>query len=170
MYPQTGGAQEEAACALESRDPNDSTDAGGEPLNPARRSSASTLYKSGGFDSGGGNTALGQARIVQPETTDNYELGARTVLLDRRLTLNATLYRMKVEDLQFRTFDGFSFRVRNNGTIRQQGVEFDVVGIHRGGRVTVRNRVAVARTGPAAAGRCQLQQRNQSGRGRRQQS
>jgi iron complex outermembrane receptor protein len=88
----------------------------------------STGYKSGGFDSGGGNTALGQARTVQPETTDNYELGARSVLLHRRLTLNATLYRMKVEDLQFRTFDGVSFRVRNNGTIRQQGVEFDVVG------------------------------------------
>jgi iron complex outermembrane receptor protein len=88
----------------------------------------STGYKSGGFDSGGGNTALGQARIVQPETTQNYELGARTLLFDRRLLLNATLYRMTVEDLQFRTFDGFSFRVRNNGTIRQQGVEFDVVG------------------------------------------
>jgi iron complex outermembrane receptor protein len=88
----------------------------------------STGYKSGGFDSGGGNTALGQGRIVQPETTQNYELGARTLLFDRRLVLNATLYRMTVEDLQFRTFDGFSFRVRNNGTIRQQGVEFDIVG------------------------------------------
>jgi iron complex outermembrane recepter protein len=88
----------------------------------------STGYKSGGFDSGGGNTALGQARIVHPETTENYELGARTLLLDRRLMLNATLYRMTVADLQFRTFDGFSFRVRNNGTIRQQGVEFDIVG------------------------------------------
>ena len=88
----------------------------------------STGYKSGGFDSGGGTTALGQGRIVQPETTQNYELGARTLLFDRRLVLNATLYRMTVEDLQFRTFDGFSFRVRNNGTIRQQGVEFDIVG------------------------------------------
>jgi iron complex outermembrane receptor protein len=88
----------------------------------------STGYKSGGFDSGGGSTALGQGRIVQPETTENYELGARTLLLDRRLMLNGTLYRMTVEDLQFRTFDGFSFRVRNNGTIRQQGVEFDIVG------------------------------------------
>jgi iron complex outermembrane recepter protein len=88
----------------------------------------STGYKSGGFDSGGGSTVLGQARIVQPETTENYELGARALLLDHRLLLNATLYRMTVEDLQFRTFDGFSFRVRNNGTIRQQGVEFDIVG------------------------------------------
>ena len=88
----------------------------------------STGYKSGGFDSSGGNTALGQGRIVQPETTQNYELGARTLLFGRRLLLNGTLYRMTVEDLQFRTFDGFSFRVRNNGTIRQQGVEFDIVG------------------------------------------
>lgn len=88
----------------------------------------STGYKSGGFDSGGGNTALGQARIVQPETTDDYELGAKTELLSRRLVLNAALYRMTVHDLQFRTFDGFSFRVRNNGTIRQQGVEFEIVG------------------------------------------
>src|SRR4030095_4212874 len=35
---------------------------------------------------------------------------------------------IKSEDSPFRSFDGFSFRVRNNGTIRQQGVEFDIVG------------------------------------------
>ncbi len=85
-----------------------------------------TGYKSGGFDSGGGSTVQGQARIFRPELTENYELGAKTRLFDQRLTLNAVLYWMIVDDLQFRTYDGVSFRVRNDGKIRQRGVEWDI--------------------------------------------
>lgn len=85
-----------------------------------------TGYKSGGFDSGGGTTVQGQTRIFRPELSENYELGAKTQLFDRHLTLNAVLYWMIVDDLQFRTYDGVSFRVRNDGKIRQRGVEWDV--------------------------------------------
>ena len=86
----------------------------------------STGYKSGGFDSGRNATVVGQARIFAPETTENYELGAKTTLLDGMVVANATAFRTEVSNYQFRTYDGISFAVRNNGSIRQQGVEFDV--------------------------------------------
>lgn len=87
----------------------------------------STGYKSGGFDTGTGN-ALGNNRNFDPELVTNYEIGAKTQLLDRRLTLNATLFRMDIDDFQLRSYDGNFYVVRNAGSIRQQGVEFDVVG------------------------------------------
>jgi len=85
-----------------------------------------TGYKSGGFDSGGGTTVQGQSRIFRPEVSENYELGVKSLLFDRRMTLNAVFYWMIVDDLQFRTYDGVSFRVRNDGKIRQRGVEWDL--------------------------------------------
>lgn len=86
----------------------------------------STGYKSGGFDSGRNATVVGQARIFAPETTENIEAGAKTTLFDGLLVANATAFRTDVDNYQFRTYDGISFAVRNNGSIRQQGVEFDV--------------------------------------------
>ena len=86
----------------------------------------STGFKSGGFDSGRNATVVGQARIFAPETTENIEAGAKTTLLDGLLVANATAFRTEVDNYQFRTYDGISFAVRNNGSIRQQGVEFDV--------------------------------------------
>lgn len=85
----------------------------------------STGYKSGGFDSGAG-TVLGVNRVFDPETVQNYELGAKTQWLDRRLTLNATLFRTDIDDFQLRSYDGTAFRVQNAGSIRQQGVEFEI--------------------------------------------
>jgi iron complex outermembrane receptor protein len=85
----------------------------------------STGFKSGGFDSGRNATVVGQARIFAPETTENYEAGVKSQWLAGTLTANATLFRTDVADYQFRTYDGISFAVRNNGSIRQQGVEFD---------------------------------------------
>ena len=85
----------------------------------------STGYKSGGFDSGRNATVVGQARIFAPETTENLELGVKSELFDGLLQANATAFRTDVSNYQFRTYDGISFAVRNNGSIRQQGVEFD---------------------------------------------
>lgn len=87
-----------------------------------------TGFKSGGFDSGGGSPASGQRRIFNPELTENFEIGLKSQILDRRLTANATVFRTDIDEYQFRTYDGVSFRVQNNGRIRQQGVEFDLVG------------------------------------------
>lgn len=86
----------------------------------------STGFKSGGFNSSFSNRALGQSRLFQAETVSNYEVGLRSELLDRAVTANATLYRTTIDDLQDRGFDGLIFTTRNVGSLRQQGVEFDV--------------------------------------------
>ncbi len=85
----------------------------------------STGYKSGGFDSGRNATVVGQGRIFAPETTENYEAGIKSQWWNGMLTANATLFRTDVSNYQFRTYDGVSFAVRNNGSIRQQGVEWE---------------------------------------------
>jgi iron complex outermembrane receptor protein len=85
----------------------------------------STGYKSGGFDTGTGTT-VGNNRVFFPETVTNYEVGAKTELLDRRLRLNATAFRMDVDDFQLRSYNGTFYAVRNAGSLRQQGVEFEI--------------------------------------------
>jgi len=91
--------------------------------------SYSTGFKSGGFDSAPGTTGpVGAfARSFQAETVENWELGVKSQLFDRRLVANITAFRSTIDDLQFRSFDGLQFRTRNNGTARQQGIEFDTI-------------------------------------------
>jgi iron complex outermembrane recepter protein len=91
--------------------------------------SFSTGFKSGGFDSAPATTGpTGAAgRTFLPETVKNYEFGVKSQLFDRRLTANVTAFRSRINDLQFRTFDGVQFRTRNNGKVRQQGIEFDTM-------------------------------------------
>ena len=87
--------------------------------------SYSTGFKSGGFNSGAGATALNLSRLFQRETVDSYELGAKSSWLDNALQANLTLYRMDINGFQDRSFDGLSFVVRNAGSLRHQGFEFD---------------------------------------------
>jgi iron complex outermembrane recepter protein len=90
----------------------------------------STGYKSGGYNSGGGTPALTpplSRRVFARETVKNYELGIKSSWLDRALKLNLTAYRMDIGGFQDRAFDGVSFVVRNAGSLRQQGFEFDTV-------------------------------------------
>lgn len=90
----------------------------------------STGYKSGGYNSGGGSPALTppvSRRVFDRETVKNYELGIKSSWLDRNLKANLTLYRMDIGGFQDRAFDGVSFIVRNAGSLRQQGFEFDTV-------------------------------------------
>lgn len=87
--------------------------------------SYSTGYKSGGFNSGGGNLALDQRRLFDKETTDNYEVGAKWTLADGRAHLNGTAFLMQLDDFQDRAFDGQSFNVINAGSVRNQGLEVD---------------------------------------------
>ncbi|MHA7817841.1 MAG: TonB-dependent receptor [Pseudohaliea sp.] len=88
---------------------------------------ASTGYKSGGFNSEGAASALGsERRVFAPEDTENLELGIKSTLLDGAMTANATLYRTDIVDFQDRAFDGLSFNVVNAGKIRQQGLEADI--------------------------------------------
>ncbi|MEW5684028.1 MAG: TonB-dependent receptor [Pseudomonadota bacterium] len=91
--------------------------------------SYATGFKSGGFDASTGTTAaLGAAaRTFNPESTKNTEIGIKSELFDRRLIANATLFRTDITEYQFRSYDGLQFRVRNNGEVRQQGIELDTV-------------------------------------------
>lgn len=83
----------------------------------------STGFKAGGFNSGASGVVLDQLRIFGPETVKNYELGAKTQFLDRRLTADVTLYRMDVDGFQERALTSVGSITRNVGTIRSQGVE-----------------------------------------------
>ncbi|MFV0644793.1 MAG: TonB-dependent receptor [Sphingomonadaceae bacterium] len=97
----------------------------------------STGYKSAGYNSGGGSPALSTfdtfgnlvstRRLFDKETVKNYELGLKSTWLDRALKANLTLFRMDIGGFQDRAFDGVSFIVRNAGSLRQQGAEFDMV-------------------------------------------
>ena len=111
--------------------------------------SYSTGYKSAGYNSGAGSPSLTtvggifrpERRVFDRETVDNWEVGAKSSFLDRRLTLNLTFYRMDIKGFQDRAFDGTSFTVRNAGELRHQGFEFD--GIAKlGGGLTVYANVA----------------------------
>jgi iron complex outermembrane recepter protein len=66
-------------------------------------------------------------RVFDRETVKNYEVGVKSSWLDRALKANLTLYRMDIDGFQDRAFDGLSFVVRNAGSLRQQGFEFDTV-------------------------------------------
>jgi len=95
----------------------------------------STGYKSGGYNSGAGAASLSTfdaggnlvstKRLFDRETVKNYELGIKSSWLDRKLKANLTLFRMDIGGFQDRAFDGLSFVVRNAGSLRQQGFEFD---------------------------------------------
>ena len=96
----------------------------------------STGYKSAGYNSGAGSPSLTtrrrgvvppERRVFDRETTEDWELGAKTSWLDHKLTLNLTFYRMDISGFQDRAFDGTSFTVRNAGNLRHQGFEFDGV-------------------------------------------
>jgi iron complex outermembrane receptor protein len=82
----------------------------------------STGFKSGGFNSGGGTVALGDARVFGSELVDDYEAGFKSQW-GGFLTLNANAFRMDISDYQDRGFDGVTTTVKNVGSLRQQGVE-----------------------------------------------
>ena len=84
----------------------------------------STGYKAGGFNSGASGVALTpDQRTFGPETVRNYEAGAKTQFLDRRVTADVTLFRDDVNGFQERALTNVSSIVRNVGSIRTQGVE-----------------------------------------------
>ena len=67
----------------------------------------------------------GEDRVFDRETTENFELGAKTSWLDRKLTLNLTFYRMDIKGFQDRSFNGTRFAVRSARSLRRQRFELD---------------------------------------------
>ena len=100
-------------------------------------------YKAGGINLGrdasvaaaGTNPATGlvkgtQAQVnaaaaFKPETSDSFEVGARTQFFNRALTLNLTYFNTKYKDFQLNTFNGFGFLIANPGSVKTHGIELE---------------------------------------------
>jgi iron complex outermembrane recepter protein len=78
------------------------------------------------------DSADGSPQNVLPERSQNFELGVKSTLNDRKVLLNANLYQTRVEDYQATTSvadvtspTGFSSVLGNIPEIRARGVELD---------------------------------------------
>jgi iron complex outermembrane receptor protein len=87
-------------------------------------------YKGPGFSGLSAANALADQR-VQPEIPTSYELGLKTALLDRRLTVDAAVYSTTVKNFQAQVSDlssaTYSSRITNAGEIKTRGVEVSLV-------------------------------------------
>jgi len=87
-------------------------------------------YKGPGF-SGLTVSNVNQDQRVAPEIPTNVELGIRASLFDRKLTVNATAFRMRVRDFQAQVADlssaSYANRITNAGSLKSKGVEFSIV-------------------------------------------
>jgi len=70
-----------------------------------------------------------QVVMIDPETVDSIEAGARSTLLDGRLILNATVYSADYKNFQAQTLDAGAnpptFTLSNAGLMRTRGVELE---------------------------------------------
>ncbi len=92
-------------------------------------------YKSGGYSTFGiendgtyefgGLLEEGRPLAFDPEETNSFEVGAKTVLLDGSLHLNAAYFTYDYTDLQLIVFENGSQLVKNLGEAENQGVEVD---------------------------------------------
>ena len=88
-----------------------------------------TGRKGQAFDlSTGFNRQRALAGPVRPETSRDYEIGARTQFLDRRLTLNVTAFDTRYRNFQAQGIETFSdgtvnYRLTNVGRLRTRGIE-----------------------------------------------
>jgi iron complex outermembrane receptor protein len=72
--------------------------------------------------------ALAANGPVKPETSNSYEVGAKTELLDRHLTLNLTAFDADYSNFQAQTVVptlGTGFVLANVGSLRTRGIELD---------------------------------------------
>ncbi|WP_165799691.1 TonB-dependent receptor [Sphingomonas oleivorans] len=75
-------------------------------------------------------TIRGNVRKVEPETVTNYEIGVKSQLFDRALTLNVTAFTQKFKNFQTQTVTQFpdgslSIVLANAGGLRSRGIEAD---------------------------------------------
>ena len=86
-------------------------------------------YKFGSYDLTSGLTVAQFARQpIAPETANSYEIGMRSELFDRDLTLNLTAFRTDYKNFQAQSFDPAlqQMALVSAGTARTQGVELEV--------------------------------------------
>ncbi|HZZ33977.1 MAG TPA: TonB-dependent receptor, partial [Phenylobacterium sp.] len=88
---------------------------------------ASTGFKDGGFNAR--QTAAGTPLAFNPETSITYEVGLKSTFFDRKVLLNADVFRMDLDNFQDSTLNpltGIGFVVGNAGNRRIDGLEADV--------------------------------------------
>ncbi len=80
-------------------------------------------FKPGGFEI----TRRSNMRNFQfePETNLNYELGLKSTLLDRRLSLNVAAFYTVYSDFQTLAFDGVAYTTRNADEFVTKGIEIE---------------------------------------------
>ena len=87
---------------------------------------AATGFKDGGFNAR--QTAAGTPLAFAPETSTTYEVGLKSTLFDRKVLLNADVFRMTLDNFQDSTLNpltGVGFVVGNAGDRRVDGLEVD---------------------------------------------
>lgn len=67
----------------------------------------------------------GTRTVVNPQTVDDFTIGAKTTLLDGRLTLNGNLFHDKYKNLQTAVLRGSEFLTENAGGLRSKGFELE---------------------------------------------
>lgn len=83
-------------------------------------------YKAGGFDTTQSSVADPGNLAFRPEFVDQYELGLKSQLADRRVQLNAAAFYMSYDDKQEQTFDGFNFLTTNAASATIKGAEVEL--------------------------------------------
>lgn len=88
-----------------------------------------TGHKGEAYDVGTGFNAT-RLVPVRPETSEDWQLGVKSQFLDRRLTLNATLFSTNFDNFQAQGIETLSdgttnFRLSNVGKLRTRGVEIE---------------------------------------------
>jgi iron complex outermembrane receptor protein len=85
--------------------------------------SAARGYKPGGFNT------FGNRPPFAAESVWSYEAGLKSELLDRRLRLNAALFRYDYEDLQVTVTGSGQLTTINAGKAKGEGIEFEVLAV-----------------------------------------
>ena len=78
-----------------------------------------------GFKSGGFNDAIIPTVAYAPETLDAYELGSKVSLFDHHLTLNASAFLYKYQNVQEIVYQVEDFLIYNGARARDYGLDLD---------------------------------------------
>ena len=84
-------------------------------------------YKGPGYNTSAitGADGVPALRQIDPETSDAFEVGVKTTLLDGAMTFNVSAFRTKFDDFQVQSFDQqlLTFVVQNAAAVTTQGFE-----------------------------------------------
>jgi iron complex outermembrane receptor protein len=90
-------------------------------------------YKAGGFNLARTTAATGLEGALTPnfdtsfprETVQSYEIGVKSMLADKTLRLNASIFDQKYTNFQLNTYTGIQFVVSSIRKVESKGAEFD---------------------------------------------